>query len=61
MRPHPIYASLATLGLAALLWSRHPDWPAGRVRAALRQSAHDLGPPGPDGETGYGLLHLPAD
>ena len=47
--------------LAALLWSRHPDWTADQVRAALRTSAHDLAPPGPDRETGYGLIHLPKE
>lgn len=44
---------------AALWWSRHPEWTAERVRAALRTSARDLGTPGHDCETGYGLLHLP--
>ena len=46
-------------GLAALCWSRHPDWTAAEVRAALRASAQDLGPPGHDFETGYGLLRMP--
>src|SRR5262249_57002126 len=46
-------------GLAALVWSRHPDWTANRVRAALQGAAIDLGPPGHDCETGYGLIHLP--
>jgi subtilisin family serine protease len=45
--------------LAALLWSSHPDWTANQVRTALRTSAHDLGVPGPDWETGYGLISLP--
>jgi hypothetical protein len=45
--------------LAALCWSRHADWPAARVRSALQGSARDLGPPGHDCETGYGLVRLP--
>lgn len=45
--------------LAALCWSRHPDWTATQVRQALRQWARDLGPPGHDWETGYGLATLP--
>jgi hypothetical protein len=45
--------------LAALWWSSHPDWSAQRVRSALYSSAQDLGPPGPDSETGYGLIQLP--
>jgi hypothetical protein len=47
--------------LAALLWSRHPDWNAARVRAALRAAARDLGPPGHDHETGYGHITLPPE
>jgi subtilisin family serine protease len=46
-------------GLAALWWSRHPDWTASQVSAAMRQAARDLGPPGHDWETGYGLVTLP--
>jgi subtilisin family serine protease len=46
-------------GLAALCWSRHADWTANQVRAALRSSARDLGPPGHDCETGYGMIGLP--
>ena len=46
-------------GLAALIWSHHPDWAANRVIQALREAALDLGPPGHDWETGYGLIRLP--
>ena len=46
---------------AALWWSRHPNWTADQVRAALKASAKDLGPPGHDLETGYGLLQLPPE
>jgi subtilisin family serine protease len=46
--------------LAALWWSRHPNWTANQVREALRNSAQDLGPSGHDSETGYGLIRLPA-
>jgi subtilisin family serine protease len=45
--------------LAALWWSRHRDWTADQVRKAMRSAARDLGPPGHDWETGYGLIHLP--
>jgi subtilisin family serine protease len=47
-------------GLAALLWSKHPEWTAKRVREELIRDCRDLGPPGPDDETGYGLIALPA-
>ncbi len=46
-------------GLAAVLWSSEPGWTADQVSAALRESAIDLGPPGHDHETGYGLIRLP--
>jgi subtilisin family serine protease len=45
--------------LAALLWSRHPDWTARRVRQALRDAARHTGPARHDGETGFGQIHLP--
>jgi hypothetical protein len=46
-------------GLAALVWSQHPDWLPEQVAQALRGAALDLGPPGHDSETGYGLIRLP--
>jgi hypothetical protein len=46
-------------GLAALWWGRHPEWTPSQVRAALRASARDVEAPGPDLETGYGLIGLP--
>jgi subtilisin family serine protease len=46
--------------LAALVWSQHPSWTAERVRESLIKSARDLGLPGHDWETGYGLIGLPA-
>jgi hypothetical protein len=46
-------------GLAALLWSSHPDWTPNQITQALREAALDLGPPGHDCETGYGLIRLP--
>lgn len=45
--------------LAGLWWSRHPDWSAGRVRASIIETAHDLGPRGHNWETGYGCVRLP--
>jgi subtilisin family serine protease len=53
-------ASPQAAAVAALCWSRYPDWKAGQVRAALRVAARDLGAPGHDCETGYGEVHLPA-
>ncbi len=46
-------------GLAALIWCRHPNWTGRQVHTALLQFARDLGPPGPDCETGYGMVRVP--
>jgi subtilisin family serine protease len=46
---------------AALWWARHPRWTADKIRASIKASAQDLGPPGHDIETGYGLIHLPRE
>jgi subtilisin family serine protease len=45
--------------LAALWWSRHPEWSANQVRTTLTDTARDLGPRGHDFETGYGMIGLP--
>jgi hypothetical protein len=47
--------------LAALLFAKHPDWPARQVRKALEAAAEDLGPPGHDWETGFGCVRLPSE
>ncbi|RMG89519.1 MAG: hypothetical protein D6708_09825, partial [Candidatus Dadabacteria bacterium] len=43
-------------GVAALLRSAFPDATAAQVREALRAGARDLGDPGPDDVSGYGLV-----
>ncbi len=45
--------------LAALLWSRHPEWTPKQVKQALATAVRDLNTPGHDWQTGYGLLRLP--
>jgi hypothetical protein len=52
-------ASPQAAGLAALIWSTHPDWTAKQVREILVHVARDLGPVGHDDETGFGLIQLP--
>ncbi|MFD0714919.1 S8 family serine peptidase [Paenibacillus sp. GCM10027626] len=43
---------------AALVWSIHPEYKPYQIREVLRQSAKDIGPPGIDHATGYGLLQV---
>ena len=43
-------------GLAALVWSRYPDYTAAQVREALIGSAQDMGTPGWDEYTGWGRI-----
>jgi subtilisin family serine protease len=45
---------------AALVLSRNPSLTVGEVEAALVGTAADVGPPGPDSETGAGLLQAGA-
>ncbi|MFL5340891.1 MAG: S8 family peptidase [Gemmataceae bacterium] len=62
-RPAPFTGTSAAApqvaGLAALVWSAHSDWTAEKVRQLLCRSCRDLGPPGHDAETGFGLVRLP--
>ena len=62
-RPRPFAGTSAAApqaaALAALVWSRCPQWTPRQVRRTLYASAHDLGPAGHDFETGYGLIGLP--
>ncbi len=46
-------------GLAALCWSSRPQATSGQITNLLKSAALDLGPPGHDHETGYGLIRLP--
>jgi hypothetical protein len=52
-------ASPQAAALAALIWSRHPNWTAKHVREELRGDAEQLSKTQPDCETGYGRIHLP--
>jgi hypothetical protein len=54
-------ASPQAAALAALWRSRHPTWSAVKIREALCKTARDLGEPGHDIETGYGLIQLPTE
>jgi len=43
-------------GVAALIWSNFPDANAQEIRAALQNSAEDLGSPGRDNDYGFGMV-----
>jgi serine protease len=47
-------------GVAALIWSQDPTKTAGEVRAALLNTAEDLGVPEKDNSYGYGLVQAAA-
>jgi type VII secretion-associated serine protease mycosin len=51
--------SMATphvVGLAALVWSRHPHWTNDQVEWAIESTAHDLGDDGRDDVFGWGRI-----
>ena len=54
-------ASPQAAALAALWRSRHPNWSALKIREVMCNTARDIGIPGPDNETGYGLIQLPSE
>lgn len=49
-------ASSFVVGVAALIWSKHPDWNAEQVKIALENGAKDLGIPGRDEQYGFGRV-----
>jgi hypothetical protein len=54
------FSSPLVAGAAAWLWTARPDLDAGQVAQILRESARDVGPPGYDNATGYGILDVQA-
>ena len=54
------FAAPEVAGVIALLRGAVPTATAGEVEAALAESAQDLGTPGPDFDSGYGLVDAPA-
>lgn len=43
-------------GIAALVWSKHPQWNAKQVRQQLEKTSVDLGAPGHDNTFGFGRV-----
>jgi hypothetical protein len=54
------FSSPMVAGAAAWLWTVRPDLDASQVAEILRESARDVGPPGYDDATGYGILDVAA-
>ena len=53
-------ATPTTSGVAALVWSNHPNCTNEQVRAALKATAEDQGSPGRDDYYGYGIIKAKA-
>jgi PKD repeat protein len=53
-------ATPTTSGVAALVWSNHPNCTNEEVRAALKATADDRGAPGRDDYYGYGIIKAKA-
>ncbi|WP_075186209.1 S8 family serine peptidase [Teredinibacter haidensis] len=47
-------------GVAALVWSYHPECSAGEIRSVLSLTSMDIGSGGRDNQTGYGLIKADA-
>jgi subtilisin family serine protease len=54
------FATPIVAAAAAAVWTARPELDAGQLADVLRQSARDLGTPGFDTRTGFGLLDMPA-
>ena len=54
------FASPLVAGIAALLKQFNPELPPDEITEAIRNSATDLGVPGPDNEYGWGLVNAEA-
>jgi hypothetical protein len=54
------FAAPLVSGAAAWIWTLRPTLDAGQVAEILRKSATDIGAPGRDVASGFGLLNVPA-
>jgi thermitase len=52
------FAAPHVAGLAALLWSQHPDWTPAQVETRILETAADLGPEGRDPWFGHGRIDV---
>lgn len=56
LRSGSSYSCAIVSGVCAALWTAQPDWTARQVRQALFDLARDVGEPGFDQESGWGLV-----
>jgi hypothetical protein len=54
------FAAPLVAGAAAWIWTLRPSLDAGQVAQILRSTATDIGTPGRDARSGFGLLNVPA-
>ena len=54
------FSSPIVAGAAAWIWTARPELTASQVAEVLRRSARDIGPPGRDTASGFGLLDVGA-
>jgi subtilase family protein len=54
------FSSPIVAGAAAWIWTARPELTASQVAEVLRRSARDIGPPGRDPASGFGLLDVAA-
>jgi Subtilase family len=54
------FAAPLVSGAAAWIWTLRPSLDAGQVAQILRSTATDIGAPGRDAASGFGLLNVPA-
>lgn len=54
------FAAPMVSAAAAWIWTMRPTLTVGQLAGVLRESTTDIGPPGFDNASGYGLLNIPA-
>ncbi|MCL5104106.1 MAG: S8 family serine peptidase [Armatimonadetes bacterium] len=50
------FATPVVTGVAALLWSKYPTWTNAQIANQIKMTCKDIGAPGRDDETGFGLV-----
>jgi Subtilase family len=54
------FSSPIVAGAAAWVWTARPELDWSQVHEVMRRSGRDLGPPGFDSDTGFGMLDVPS-